>query len=364
MPPPSAPQPTAFVIMPFGQALDTIYEHFIQHTVEDNGFIATRADNSANSQAITKDIILLIRNSDLIIADLTDANANVYYELGIAHAFGKPVILLSQDIDEVRFDLQAYRCLLYTDHFHDMDRARLDLAERLQAFTAGTLQFGSPVSDALNEVVTYERRPKEGNDTEKKDDNADDDLGSVDYAIDLEEGTNALAASIERYGERTRDFTGVMTSYSEEIEEKLAEQQPVSNRERRRLFRSFAAKMEDYARYLAEENDSYSTALDKTEVALDGVVNSDDELANEDDYDVQRLAEVLEETELACSEFEEAIGGAASSANAMPRVERNLNRARSETVRQLNTMAENANRTVSVLSRARRTIEARLQNSN
>lgn len=352
--------PTAFVIMPFGPEFDKMYEHFIRNTIEGTGLAVTRADNSPNSQAITKDIVLSIRTSDLIVADLSDANANVYYELGIAHTFNKPVILLSQSIDDVKFDLKAYRCLLYTEHFHDMDRARLELAERVEAFKAGTLQFSNPVSDAVGEAVTYHAFAVPTEDNGVSSSNGDDDLGSVDYAIELEDSTEELAASIERFGTKSREFTSEMNEYSKDLQAKVAEQQEISNRERRRLFRAFAERMDDYARFLATENDEYSSALDRMETALDGVVNDEDALANPENEDVLRLASVLKDTETAVAEFEQAIGGAADSAEQMPRVEKSLNRARSETVRQLHTLAENANRTVSVIARARRTIEARM----
>lgn len=49
----------------------------------------------------------------MLIAELTERNANVFYELGLAHALSKPVILLSQTIDDVPFDLRGIRVILY-----------------------------------------------------------------------------------------------------------------------------------------------------------------------------------------------------------------------------------------------------------
>ncbi len=46
-------------------------------------------------------------------ADLTDKNANVFYEVGICHAIDKPVLLMAQSIDDVPFDLRHRRILLY-----------------------------------------------------------------------------------------------------------------------------------------------------------------------------------------------------------------------------------------------------------
>ena len=49
----------------------------------------------------------------MMLADLTGKNANVLYELGLAHAIDKPVVLLSQSMDDVPFDLRALRVITY-----------------------------------------------------------------------------------------------------------------------------------------------------------------------------------------------------------------------------------------------------------
>jgi len=54
-----------------------------------------------------------INRARLIIADLTGRNPNVFYELGIAHTLGKPVIMLTQSMDYVPFDLRHLRCIVY-----------------------------------------------------------------------------------------------------------------------------------------------------------------------------------------------------------------------------------------------------------
>src|SRR5258708_23192992 len=55
----------------------------------------------------------MIQSAQLLLAELTEKNANVFYELGLAHAIGKPVILISETIVDVPFDLQALRVILY-----------------------------------------------------------------------------------------------------------------------------------------------------------------------------------------------------------------------------------------------------------
>jgi nucleoside 2-deoxyribosyltransferase len=59
------------------------------------------------------DILKSIGAADVVLADLTRKNANVFYEVGICHALGKPVLLLAQSIEDVPFDLRHRRVLLY-----------------------------------------------------------------------------------------------------------------------------------------------------------------------------------------------------------------------------------------------------------
>lgn len=62
------------------------------------------------------DVWRMIRDAEIIVAELTTQNANVFYELGLAHAAGKPVILLSETMDDVPFDLRSLRVITYDRH--------------------------------------------------------------------------------------------------------------------------------------------------------------------------------------------------------------------------------------------------------
>jgi nucleoside 2-deoxyribosyltransferase len=55
-----------------------------------------------------------INEARVVVAELTGRNPNVFYELGIAHTLGKPVIMIAQAIEDVPFDLRHLRCILYT----------------------------------------------------------------------------------------------------------------------------------------------------------------------------------------------------------------------------------------------------------
>ncbi|GAI30350.1 unnamed protein product [marine sediment metagenome] len=72
-----------------------------------------RADDLFRPSVIVADLWQMIQDCKVLVAELTTKNANVFYELGLAHAIGKPVILVSEKMDDVPFDLQQLRVLLY-----------------------------------------------------------------------------------------------------------------------------------------------------------------------------------------------------------------------------------------------------------
>jgi hypothetical protein len=118
-----------FVIMPFGDRLQPIYEDSIRPTIEAAGLRCERADDVRGTAVITWDIWERINRARFLVADLTDLNANVFYELGLAHALSKEVVLITQSMDFVPFDLKALRCICY-----DMTRrGTQQLEEKLAA---------------------------------------------------------------------------------------------------------------------------------------------------------------------------------------------------------------------------------------
>src|SRR5271155_2904688 len=110
------PTKSAFVIMPFSptateDAWDTIYDHVFKPTLEQCGYHCTRAEVSMGSliASIVEDLI----EADLVLADVTDRNANVFYELGVRHALRRETIIVSRGPDHVPSDLKGYWFLTY-----------------------------------------------------------------------------------------------------------------------------------------------------------------------------------------------------------------------------------------------------------
>jgi hypothetical protein len=122
-----------FVLMPFADSLQPIYDDHIRPTVEKAGLRCERADDIKGVSLITWDIWERINRSRFLIADLTDINANVFYELGLAHALSKDVILLTQSMDFVPFDLKAVRCICYDSTHRGTQRLEAGLAKTIAA---------------------------------------------------------------------------------------------------------------------------------------------------------------------------------------------------------------------------------------
>jgi hypothetical protein len=118
-----------FIIMPFNDKLNPIYESIIKPVIKDLKLKSLRADEIFSSRPIVEDIWGSIKKAKFLIADLTGRNANVFYELGLAHALNKDVILLTQDIDDVPFDLRHYRIIVYQDSISGADKLKSTLKD-------------------------------------------------------------------------------------------------------------------------------------------------------------------------------------------------------------------------------------------
>ena len=102
-----------FVAMPFREDMDDIYHYGIQGAVRAAGFVCERADLSTFTGDIIEWVKRRIKSARLLVADLTDANPNVYLEVGYAWGCGIPTILLVHDTDHLKFDVRGQRCLVY-----------------------------------------------------------------------------------------------------------------------------------------------------------------------------------------------------------------------------------------------------------
>ncbi len=103
----------AFVLMPFDKDFDDRYQLGIKETAKFLGIVAERVDEQIYREGILERMYRQIDVADVIIADMSGKNPNVFYEVGYAHARGKLAILLTSDANDIPFDLKHRRHIVY-----------------------------------------------------------------------------------------------------------------------------------------------------------------------------------------------------------------------------------------------------------
>jgi len=157
-----------FVIAPIGETgsatrarSDYIFSKVIAPAAEECGYEALRADMLPEPGIITTHVIAHLANDPLVIADLTDANPNVFYELAVRHTTGLPVIQLIEDGQRIPFDVRASRAISVCHKDDDSCRnARLEVVRQIGAVSTGSIQFDNPIPRWLSihrpEIYTYD----------------------------------------------------------------------------------------------------------------------------------------------------------------------------------------------------------------
>ena len=103
-----------FVMMPYAPPHGDYYSRVYEPAIEKAGLTAVRADADLfGTGKIMDQIWAGINSAKVLVAELTTRNPNVYYELGLAHALEKPVVLISSNEEDVPFDLQHIRVIYY-----------------------------------------------------------------------------------------------------------------------------------------------------------------------------------------------------------------------------------------------------------
>ncbi len=125
-----------FVLMPFDARFDEIWQDVILKVCEEHSLKCIRADNIYGPGSIIQDIWAKITSARVLIAELTGKNPNVFYELGLAHAQQKDVILLSQTLDDVPFDLRHLRVIVYGTTPRQVKKLHEDISANLVAVLA------------------------------------------------------------------------------------------------------------------------------------------------------------------------------------------------------------------------------------
>ncbi len=149
---------TCFVISPIGDSdsetrkrSDKVLKHIITPSVELMGYNPVRADKISEPGIITTQIIQNIVESPLVIADLTERNPNVFYELALRHATKKPLIQMIKKGEAIPFDVAATRIIHFDiQDLDSVDQAKTEIINQIKAIEAGKGETDNPISVSLD----------------------------------------------------------------------------------------------------------------------------------------------------------------------------------------------------------------------
>ena len=136
---------SCFVIMPIGTKGTPDHQHFhgvfnqLAPVVRAYDYDVERADEITQPGAITKDIVTRLGTADLVVADLTDLNPNVLYELGVRHALrGKGTIIIrdTNRTPKIPFNLKDYRVIDFVGDIKSIDNLKTELEGYLSSLTS------------------------------------------------------------------------------------------------------------------------------------------------------------------------------------------------------------------------------------
>lgn len=151
-----SPDETCFVISPIGDVgtetrkrADELLDMIVEPATLENGLHALRSDEIAAPGMITTQVISHIIKDRMVVADLTDHNANVFYELALRHAFKKPVVQLMLSGQKLPFDVQGARTVIYElTNTEARRKARNDLTRQIASSLSPGFEIESPITIA------------------------------------------------------------------------------------------------------------------------------------------------------------------------------------------------------------------------
>ena len=152
-------KPICFVISPIGEPgsevrkrADQVLKHVLEPAAERCGYEALRSDKISEPGQITNQVIQHILDDPMVIADLTDSNGNVFYELALRHAIRKPLVQLISEGEKIPFDVAGMRTI--SVNHRDLDsaqQARQEIEKQIEAVEhKKPEEIDSPITVALD----------------------------------------------------------------------------------------------------------------------------------------------------------------------------------------------------------------------
>jgi hypothetical protein len=164
---------TCFVVSAFGKtpedkrARSQVLKHLIKKVLEPRGYRVERADQISEEGLITNQIIEHVLDDDLVVADLTGHNPNVFYEIAVRHAARKPIVHLITKDESIPFDVGNQRAVSYAlDDPDALEAAREDLDKKVDAIEAASFKaFPNPITSVRDVAILRESGQPEAQDS-------------------------------------------------------------------------------------------------------------------------------------------------------------------------------------------------------
>ena len=131
---------------------DGIYKYLFEKTIGTAGYACERS-SPIKSGAIIKNIIQQLDTAEIVLADLTGSNANVFYELGIRHALRKRTIMVAQEGQDLPFDIGGYGVIFYSTDLLGAENFANKIHERIEEIEQNPEKSDNPVWDFLSEEI-------------------------------------------------------------------------------------------------------------------------------------------------------------------------------------------------------------------
>jgi hypothetical protein len=336
--PPSSP-PTAFVLMPFEDNFTAVYTGLIKPPLVEAGFVVQRADSLVHQQQILKDIVKGIAEATLIVADVTGLNENVLYELGLAHALGKRVVMITQDISGLPFDLRAYRVNEYSVVFDKANELSSTLKDVGVAVLKGEADFSNPVQDfapwALGgqAQVNFSGTPAAPPPTVSDPSDVveptgdDEEPGWLELVYEMHAGTAQAVEAMTEIGRLSETIGAKLQQHTARLNTARANLGESALGPRLTIAREAARDIEDFSDAIEVKTEILRTALGKTTIGANALAR---EGRIGDDGDAAAVASLIESLKSAEDGMRVGRDGIEQMASIMaqsPNFERSFNRA-------------------------------------
>lgn len=239
-----------------------VWEEVVRPACEAVGLDPVRADGLAKAGEITEQIFRRLLTDDVVIADLTGANPNVMYELGLRHTRNLLTIQIGE-FGRLPFDINTIRTVMFSRSAHGLVQARRDLVEVL---TLGLLdQY-----DAVTATRVWNELPATALPDAPKVQEAEtppaDEPGFVDTVVAGEVSLNLIASILASIGEETTGLGGLAEEATNAMSKSDARGAGMAGR--LNVLTKFAGQLEAMAPRLKEKVDHYTSEMNRVDLMI------------------------------------------------------------------------------------------------